>query len=228
VFIYSAIVIHFLAKKTLRSFFVLTNILIQQVVCALLKRYFAQARPLGACSTTFGYPSGHSGFASALATWLILEVIMFHDKMPFKTSRFYSILRNCFVGFAPFIPVSRYFLNYHSWEQIAYGLLTGFLCTIFYFGIVTTVLVRNGNGRLYSTALVKVGSKFQFQENFKSHQQKESNIEKKVDDLNKHAMEHHGHHHPLRGMIKDLLRSDLRKIIRAQEKIGKEKERLVG
>ena len=68
-FIFFAMVGHSIYKRTARGFFMVANIFIQQVACALLKLYFAQARPLGACSVSYGLPSGHSGFASALTLW---------------------------------------------------------------------------------------------------------------------------------------------------------------
>ena len=67
--IFAIMLTHSIIKKTSRGFFMVVNLAIQQVICALLKKYIAQARPIGACSTSFGYPSGHSGFAASLATW---------------------------------------------------------------------------------------------------------------------------------------------------------------
>jgi len=66
--IFSAMAIHVLAKRTLREILLLANLLIQHIVCAFLKKTFAQARPFGACSNSFGNPSEYSGFAAALAT----------------------------------------------------------------------------------------------------------------------------------------------------------------
>ncbi len=63
------ILIHWLTRRTSRGLLVMTNLMIHQITCAVLKRYFAQPRPDGACSNSFGYPSGHSGWTASLATW---------------------------------------------------------------------------------------------------------------------------------------------------------------
>jgi len=49
---------------------------------------------------------------------LILESFMLHGKASFKFVRSYSWFRNSFIFVAPLIPISRFFLNYHSFEQV--------------------------------------------------------------------------------------------------------------
>jgi len=177
-FIFAAMFIHSIAKKTSRGFFMITNLLIQQIVCAGLKKIIAQARPLGACSTTFGYPSSHSGFTASMATWLILESFLVHSKVPFKSSKFYGMMRNGFIGFAPLIPVSRYFLNYHSIEQIFCGLFVGFMCTIVYFGLVKVALQCGDNGKSYGHIVVKAWKRYKFHDNFITYHYKGEDIQK--------------------------------------------------
>jgi len=168
-FLFAVFTIHAFLKKTSRGFFIITNLLIQQIVCGLLKKYFAQARPVGACSTTFGYPSSHSGFAASMATWLILETFFMHRNLHFKTSKFYTLSRNGFIVFAPLIPVSRYFLNYHSLEQILCGLLAGFVCTMVYFLIVKTTLLHGNTHKYHGSLIVKTWKKYKFHDNFAHH-----------------------------------------------------------
>jgi len=71
------VIIHYLTKRTTRGFFIMTNLLLHTVACGLLKKYFAQPRPLGACSSSFGYPSGHSGYTSSLVTWYFPLIFFF-------------------------------------------------------------------------------------------------------------------------------------------------------
>jgi len=176
-FLFAVFVIHSFIKKTSRGFFILVNLLIQQLVCGLLKKYFAQARPLGACSTTFGYPSSHSGFAASLTTWLVLEMFLLHKKMHFKSCKFYSLLRNSFIVFAPLIPISRYFLNYHSLEQIMCGLLAGFTCTMLFFWIVKKTLLHGNSHRYNSSLVVKTWNKYSFHDNFGTYHASEKALQ---------------------------------------------------
>jgi len=164
--IFAAIMIHAFLKKTSRGFLILINLLIQQLVCALLKKYIAQHRPIGACSTTYGYPSSHSGFTASLALWLILEAFIIHEKAHFKSSRAYTHMRNAFVLLAPLIPVSRYHLNYHSIEQICCGLLVGLVCTATYFAMVNSVLSHKGKNALYGKMIVRTWQRYSFEDNF--------------------------------------------------------------
>lgn len=162
----AAIAVHAFTKKTSRGFLILTNILLQQVMCAALKKYIAQHRPELACSTSYGYPSSHSGFTASLAVWLILEARLLHNKVHFKSSSTYAYMRNGFVLFAPLIPVSRYFLNYHSFEQICVGLLCGTLITIPYFIMMHKILSQRGRQNIYGNMLVKTWQRYSFQDNF--------------------------------------------------------------
>lgn len=162
----AAIAIHAFTKKTSRGFLILTNILIQQIMCAVLKKFIAQHRPEGACSTTYGYPSSHSGFTASLAVWLILEAKLLHDKAHFKSSWDYAHMRNAFVSLAPLIPISRYFLNYHSLEQIAVGLIVGTMVTVPYFIVMTNILSHNGSRSVYGKMFLKTLKRYSFEENF--------------------------------------------------------------
>jgi len=164
------IFIHWLTRRTSRGFLVIINLLIHQVSCALLKRYFAQPRPDGACSNSFGYPSGHSGWTAALATWLILESFLLQRKASFKFSKSYSLFRNSFIFVAPLIPISRLFLNYHSVEQILTGLLNGFTGSIIYFAIVLFIMIRLKQVKVPTSISFKLWKEIKFENNFMNYQ----------------------------------------------------------
>jgi len=203
VLVFSALVLHSFFKRTSRGVFLFGSLILQQIIVALLKKYFAQARPKGACSSSFGYPSGHSCFAAGLVTWLFLEVVILHDKIPFKSPRFYSMTRNFCLCFAPLIPISRYFLNYHSPEQILYGLITGLTCTILLFGVLMAIMMHQSHGRFYHSVVSKIWKKFKFHDNFLHHHhyvdevKDDATDEEKTIELKKHL-----HIHPFRENIR--------------------------
>jgi len=160
-FVYLTILVYSIAKRNTRGFYTLMNVFIQQIICAFMKLYIAQARPKGACSSSFGFPSGHSGFASAMITWFILEILFFTPEAAFKQSKFYKYTRNIFIILAPLIPTSRYFLNYHSFEQIVCGLVTGVFCSVFFFGFCFGF-----NANDYEPIIAKILSKYKIQDKY--------------------------------------------------------------
>jgi len=161
-----AILIHTFTRKTYRSFLIFTNLLLQQIICIALKKYMAQHRPIGACSSSYGYPSSHSGFTSSLAIWLILEAKLIHNKAHFKLAKNYPHMRNAFVCFAPLVPISRYFLNYHSIEQILVGLIAGTMITVPYFFFIHNLFTQKGNKSVYGNMIIKTCQRYSFQDNF--------------------------------------------------------------
>jgi len=106
-------------------------------------------------------PSGHATFASGLATWLILEWIVFHDKASFKQWRFYSIVRGVGIFIAPFIAISRHYLNYHSVAQICFGALGGFVWTTVFFSMMV-ILIHKNEGKDYHSRTVQFLKKIKF------------------------------------------------------------------
>jgi len=115
----------------------ITGCLVVQVAVneLILKNIFAELRPTGSCSHSFGLPSGHSSFASFFMTWLILEGIYISEHASFKKEKYYIHLRNIGIFFSPLVPISRFFLNYHTVKQICAGMIIGFFVavTCFYY-----------------------------------------------------------------------------------------------
>jgi len=130
----------------------------------ILKRIFAEHRPIGACSTSYGFPSGHSTFTASWLTWLLLEWFLFHERVPFKKGKIYYFLLTFGIIVTPLIPISRYYLNYHSVKQICFGLLTGFLCALVYFTIIVTLIHLN-EGHFWSKRVTRALKKIKFTEN---------------------------------------------------------------
>jgi membrane-associated phospholipid phosphatase len=164
--IYASLVLFTIFRRTSRVVLVLFSLAIQQLLNELiLKRIIAESRPHGACSTSYGLPSGHSAFAASFFTWLMLEWILFHDKVPFKKARFHVVLRTLALIAFPLIPVSRYFLNYHSVKQICLGVLVGSVCAVIHFAIVIAIIHRN-EGKFWSSRMIIILKKIGFKDNF--------------------------------------------------------------
>jgi len=151
VVIFASLALNLVFGRTTRVLFFSFSLGIQQIFNELiLKRAVVQARPHGACSTSYGMPSGHATFAGGLVMWLLLEWIVFHDKATFKKHRFYKVLKYVGLVLAPCIAISRHFLNYHSPAQILIGALGGFLWTSIIFTLMVIMIHRN-EGKFYST-----------------------------------------------------------------------------
>jgi len=164
--IYASLLIYTLMGRTSRVLIFLTSLAIQQILNELiLKKIFAEHRPTGACSTSYGFPSGHSAFTACWLTWLLLEWFMFHERVPFKKGKLYHFLLTLGIIVTPLIPISRYYLNYHSVKQICFGLLTGFLCALIYFAIIVTLIHLN-EGHFWSKRVTRALKKIKFTENF--------------------------------------------------------------
>jgi len=163
--ILAALISYTIFARSSRVLFLLTSLVLQQTINeAILKNIFAEDRPPGACSRTYGLPSGHSSFAASWALLLTLEWFLYHDKVPFKTGRFYEPLRIVGILVMPFVPISRYFLNYHTPKQIYCGLLTGFAITSLYFyGIMT--LMHKDNGKLWGSKIAQQFKRLNVEEN---------------------------------------------------------------
>jgi len=119
--------IRLLKRRTPRYMLITVCLVIQVAVNeGILKNLFKDPRPFGACSKSFGFPSGHASFASFFLTWLIFETLYISEHATFKKSKHYLPLRNIGLICCPLVPISRWFLNYHTVEQIICGSLIGF------------------------------------------------------------------------------------------------------
>jgi len=181
--LYAGLVLFTIIKRTSRVAFFLISLGIMQIFNdTLLKRVLAEDRPHGACSESFGLPSGHSAFSASFFVWLLLEWVLFHDKVPFKTYRFHVVMRTLAILLIPLVPISRYFLNYHSVKQICLGVLVGSVCAIMHFLIVTVIIHRN-EGKFWNSRMVVVLKKIGFKDNFLIVELVEEQEQAKQEDL---------------------------------------------
>ncbi len=58
-----------LYQRTSRVFCFASIIVIGEISIVILKEIFRMPRPNGACSTTFGFPSGHAAGTTFVTTW---------------------------------------------------------------------------------------------------------------------------------------------------------------
>jgi len=168
--IYLGLIIHIIVRRKSSAFFILITLGLQQIVNeVILKKSLAEHRPVGACSSSYGLPSGHSSFAATWITWLTLEWILLHGKVPFKTSKFYAVLTSLSIFLAPLIPISRYYLNYHSIKQICYGLLVGFVSATIHFCIVMAIVYKSHHN-FENSMMTKFLKKLKFIDDYVSYE----------------------------------------------------------
>jgi len=74
------------------------------------------------------------------------------------------VLRTVGIIVTPIIPISRYFLRYHSVKQIYYGLLTGFICATAYFCMIVAIIHIN-EGKFWGHRVTNILKKVKFTEN---------------------------------------------------------------
>ena len=142
--------IYFLGWRSSRTLFmVIAMVLHGWINTHILKKAFAESRPADSCTGGYGLPSGHSGFAIGLAMWLVLEMVLLHDKVPFKKGKGYKLMTILYLMVAPVISISRVYLHYHSMKQILWGAVTGIVIYSAWF-LVMLVIVNKNEGKFWS------------------------------------------------------------------------------
>ena len=109
--------------RTSRSTLLLIMVFIENFIVIALKNIFREPRPNYLCNEEFGYPSNHSCFFTCILFWFIAEEICTPEFYQFK----YKSYLIPFALIYPFILYSRYYLNYHSFEQIIGGFILGII-----------------------------------------------------------------------------------------------------
>ena len=142
--------LYFLGWRSSRTIFMILAMVLHGMINEKgLKRWLAERRPDLSCAGGYGLPSGHSGFAMGLAAWLVLEMVLLHDRVPFKKGFGYKLMTFSYLIMAPLIPISRVFLHYHSVKQIIWGSVVGIvLYSVFFYMML--VIVNKNEGRFWS------------------------------------------------------------------------------
>jgi len=156
---------------------------IQQITLEIVKNILRIARPLGACSSSYGFPSNHSGFAAALLTWLLLEIFFLHKTSPFKGCKHYPYTRNLLFVFIPLVPFSRYFLNYHSIPQILTGFAAGIVISAVIFYFVYKKVVQVEYHQYLTCYVVRFWKIAKFKDNFTLYEIRERKISAAAQDM---------------------------------------------
>jgi len=163
--IYLGLFLYAIFARTSRVFFISLSLMLQQLLNdGIVKRLLAESRPSGACSTSYGLPSGHSSFTASWAVLLTLEWLLYHDKVPFKTGRFHGLLRTIGILVTPLIPISRHFLNYHTPKQIFCGLAMGSVVTSLYFYTMMAVMHKD-NGKFWGSKIARLFKRLGIKDN---------------------------------------------------------------
>lgn len=133
--VYSAVlVVAPLLRKTYRRFNLFMLVVGLQAISEVAKFAISQPRPAEACSRSLGFPSGHSANAVALMTFFLLEKYFYHERnYEYQMSFLYKLGYYIIVLFAPLVPLSRYYLRYHTLFQIVGGCLLGLTYAPFLF-----------------------------------------------------------------------------------------------
>jgi len=136
--------IYFLGWRSSRTIFMaIAMVLHGWINTHILKKAFAESRPADSCTGGYGMPSGHSGFAIGLAMWLIWEIVLLHDKVPFKKGKGYKLMTLLYFFMAPLISISRVYLHYHSMKQILWGAVTGIVIYSAWFFVMLAIVNKN-------------------------------------------------------------------------------------
>jgi len=121
----------------------LLNILILGLIMVILnefaiKHIHEETRPSRSCLDSGGFPSGHAMIATLLLTWLTIETII-HPGWSIRKK--VLVIIGLFCVFGP-CPPFRHPGGDHSWNQIAAGVIVGFVMAILIFLFSQFVVVR--------------------------------------------------------------------------------------
>jgi dolichyldiphosphatase len=124
-FAFALVVLLSIKSKSFRGFCLVLLLFAQYLVSEVLKRTIRIARPLGACSKSYGAPSAHCSFIMSVAAWLVLETYFLHEKSKFRSDRHYHKLRVFAWISLPLVAIGRIYLEYHTIGQVLGGCLVG-------------------------------------------------------------------------------------------------------
>ena len=101
-----------------------------------------------------------------------------------------------------------------------YGLLTGFVCTLFYFALVMGTFLYKKDGRFYGAVIAKVYRKYKLQDNMVNYRYKEKELVKEIDQLAQQMKSYEEEHHiihPFRDKVRYLFGNNFQNTLTAKK-----------
>jgi membrane-associated phospholipid phosphatase len=137
--------------RTSRSIFILGLLFLENFIVVILKIIIQEPRPNYLCNNEYGFPSNHSCFCTCILFWFLLEEFYTPKILQIQ----YKILIIFFAMIYPLILYSRYYLNYHSINQILGGLILGIFISIGWFFFCIKYILNTDN--IIKQIMIKIG-----------------------------------------------------------------------
>lgn len=118
------------ARREVHEALVLCGLVLEEAVARCLKAMLRQPRPAGTCAalglcSSHGMPSSHASLAAAAATLMLLRATMLWPLRRCFSRTVSAVETAVVVAAAAAAAVSRVYLGYHSWAQVAAGVVLG-------------------------------------------------------------------------------------------------------
>lgn len=144
--ILSGFVALILFRRDLHTIAFFVGTMLNEVLNQVLKHTICEARPLQrtahALYTEYGMPSSHSQFMWFFATYVIYFVFIRLHHMNNNTTLenvWKAVITFSCVSLAVLVTISRVYLQYHTWRQVLFGALVGFLFGSVWFALTYLV-----------------------------------------------------------------------------------------
>ncbi|KAG4095995.1 PAP2-domain-containing protein [Neocallimastix lanati (nom. inval.)] len=122
-----------LARRELIIIFTLIGQLLNELFNTIIKHIIKQPRPENAALTSYGMPSSHSQFMFFFATYCILYMFL---KLKMNNNLWKFLISVGLIIVASTVAYSRYYLSYHSAQQVIVGITLGIFAGACWFFIV--------------------------------------------------------------------------------------------
>lgn len=144
--ILSGFVALILFRRDLHTIAFFVGTMLNEVLNQVLKHTICEARPMQrnahALYTEYGMPSSHSQFMWFFATYVIYFVFIRLHHMNNNTTLenvWKAVITFSCVTLAVIVTISRVYLQYHTWRQVLFGALVGFLFGSVWFALTYLV-----------------------------------------------------------------------------------------
>jgi len=129
----------FFTQRAGLLFFLFFGLIMVAINEFAVKHVHDETRPSRSCLDSGGFPSGHAMIATLFLTWMTIEVVI-HPGWTWKKKTLIIIGLWCTLGPCP---PFRHPGGDHSWNQIAGGVVVGFIMGLILFFFNQFVIVRN-------------------------------------------------------------------------------------